>query len=137
MSRTVYVCPKCNEESLWAFDYEGIEVDFCDTCKGIWLDEGELASYVELSKDIPDLETAMETARETEMPCPKCSGFLHELEYAEGAGIFIDRCNTCNGIFLDAGEISDIETLSATLEHPFARVFAVVQEARKKGYKIL
>lgn len=137
MSKQAYVCPKCCQETLWAFDYEGIEVDFCDTCKGLWLDAGELAEYVELSKDLPDIEGALKTAKETDMPCPKCSGFLEEMEYAHGSGILIDRCNSCRGIFLDAGEIKDIEELSANLEHPFSRVYSVVKDARKKGYTIL
>lgn len=34
--------------------------------------------------------------------CPKCDGNLVELTYD---GVQIDRCNKCNGIWLDAGEL--------------------------------
>ena len=36
-------CPSCRETPLRpVLTRRGVEVDFCDTCKGIWLDEGEL-----------------------------------------------------------------------------------------------
>jgi len=34
-------CPKCGSE-LVAIEYQGIEVDKCIACEGIWLDCGEL-----------------------------------------------------------------------------------------------
>lgn len=39
------------------------------------------------------------------MNCPKCSG---ELKIAERQGIEIDYCNSCRGIWLDAGELDKI-----------------------------
>lgn len=34
-------CPKCDVE-LSMTDRQGIEVDYCPKCRGIWLDRGEL-----------------------------------------------------------------------------------------------
>jgi uncharacterized protein len=34
-------CPKCGME-LVELDFEGIKIDKCSTCKGIYLDDGEL-----------------------------------------------------------------------------------------------
>ena len=34
--------------------------------------------------------------------CPKCDGSLKEVTYE---GVAIDRCEKCNGIWLDAGEL--------------------------------
>ncbi len=42
-------CPKCGME-LIALDYQGIEVDKCAECEGIWLDAGELESVSMLEK---------------------------------------------------------------------------------------
>ncbi len=36
------------------------------------------------------------------MRCPKCGGELTEVVHE---GILIDRCGSCQGIFLDAGEL--------------------------------
>lgn len=42
-------CPKCGGH-LETLGHEGVEIDRCKDCKGIWLDAGELESLVE-SKD--------------------------------------------------------------------------------------
>jgi len=42
-------CPKCGM-SLIEIDYKKIKVDECSSCKGIWLDAGELDSVVNLEK---------------------------------------------------------------------------------------
>jgi ribosomal protein L37AE/L43A len=34
-------CPKC-EGSLKAVSYEGVQIDRCEKCNGVWLDAGEL-----------------------------------------------------------------------------------------------
>ncbi|MGB8510660.1 MAG: zf-TFIIB domain-containing protein [Pyrinomonadaceae bacterium] len=39
------------------------------------------------------------------MACPRCDGMLHEETYDD---VHIDRCNSCNGIWLDAGELEQI-----------------------------
>lgn len=39
-------CPICNVELLMT-DKHGIEIDYCPTCRGIWLDRGELEKLVE------------------------------------------------------------------------------------------
>ena len=41
-------CPKCNV-SLLMTDKQGIEVDYCPDCRGIWLDRGELDKIIERS----------------------------------------------------------------------------------------
>lgn len=35
-------CPKC-EGNLVESDFEGVKIDVCNKCHGVWLDAGELA----------------------------------------------------------------------------------------------
>lgn len=35
-------CPRCNTSSLEELDREGITIDRCTSCRGVWLDRGEL-----------------------------------------------------------------------------------------------
>lgn len=42
------LCPVCQLE-LSMIDRQGIEVDFCPKCRGIWLDRGELDKLIERS----------------------------------------------------------------------------------------
>lgn len=39
-------CPRC-ETALSISDRQGIEIDFCPQCRGVWLDRGELDKIVE------------------------------------------------------------------------------------------
>jgi Zn-finger nucleic acid-binding protein len=39
-------CPKC-QTTLMMTDRQGIEIDFCSQCRGVWLDRGELDKLIE------------------------------------------------------------------------------------------
>ena len=40
-------CPVCNDVNLLMTDRQGIEIDYCPQCRGVWLDRGELDRLVE------------------------------------------------------------------------------------------
>ena len=42
------LCPKCNV-ALTMSERQGIEIDYCPTCRGVWLDRGELDKIIERS----------------------------------------------------------------------------------------
>jgi uncharacterized protein len=42
-------CPNCNNVNLMMTDRQGIEIDYCPECRGIWLDRGELDKIIERS----------------------------------------------------------------------------------------
>jgi Zn-finger nucleic acid-binding protein len=39
-------CPICNVALLMS-EKQGIEIDYCPTCRGVWLDRGELEKIIE------------------------------------------------------------------------------------------
>ncbi len=39
-------CPICNVDLMIA-DRQGIEIDYCPKCRGIWLDRGELDKIID------------------------------------------------------------------------------------------
>ena len=41
-------CPNC-EETLVMADRQGIDIDYCPKCRGVWLDKGELDKIIEKS----------------------------------------------------------------------------------------
>jgi len=47
-------------------------------------------------------QMAAEQQATSALQCPKCDGTLAELTFE---GVQIDRCNKCNGVWLDAGEL--------------------------------
>ena len=44
-------CPHCDEELKMA-DRQGIEIDYCPKCRGVWLDRGELDKIIERSAEL-------------------------------------------------------------------------------------
>ena len=45
-------CPNCNVALVMA-DRNGIEIDYCPDCRGVWLDRGELDKIIERSVQQP------------------------------------------------------------------------------------
>jgi uncharacterized protein len=42
-------CPVCTNVSLVMSERQGIEIDYCPQCRGIWLDRGELDKVIDRS----------------------------------------------------------------------------------------
>jgi hypothetical protein len=53
------------------------------------------------------------------MKCPKCGMELIEIDYK---GIKVDKCSSCEGIWLDAGEL---ESISKLQKRSLDRLFSV------------
>jgi uncharacterized protein len=46
-------CPTCKVELKMA-DRQGVEIDYCPQCRGVWLDRGELDKIIERSAQTGD-----------------------------------------------------------------------------------
>jgi len=40
-------CPHCLDAVLAMVDRQGVEIDYCPACRGVWLDRGELDKLLE------------------------------------------------------------------------------------------
>jgi hypothetical protein len=45
-------CPNCVDTLLVMADKQGVEIDYCPNCRGVWLDRGELDKLLEKSKSV-------------------------------------------------------------------------------------
>ena len=54
------------------------------------------------------------------MRCPKCGMQLVEIDYRS---IKIDRCTSCDGVWLDAGELEAVSALDKSVIGKFFNVF--------------
>jgi uncharacterized protein len=102
--------------------YEGIiEIDYCDTCSGTWLDASELEKIQEVITNdhkaelgrIPDYvgkAILMEKTRnKPPVNCPKCHEQLERREYGYCSQVFIDSCVNGHGVWLDKDELKELE----------------------------
>jgi Zn-finger nucleic acid-binding protein len=42
-------CPVCKDQQLAISERQGVEIDYCPSCRGVWLDRGELDKLIEKS----------------------------------------------------------------------------------------
>tara|TARA_R110001583_G_scaffold169301_1_gene322175 strand:+ start:21669 stop:21938 length:270 start_codon:yes stop_codon:yes gene_type:complete len=47
-------CPVCKEVNLSISERQGIEIDYCPQCRGVWLDRGELDRIIERTESERD-----------------------------------------------------------------------------------
>lgn len=45
------LCPKCHDQVLVIVERQGIEIDYCPGCRGVWLDRGELEKLIAQAGD--------------------------------------------------------------------------------------
>lgn len=55
-------CPVCNVDLLMA-DRQGVEIDYCPKCRGVWLDRGELDKIIERSYSLSSYEEPYDAPR--------------------------------------------------------------------------
>ena len=46
-------CPSCPDTALLMTDRQGVEIDYCPQCRGVWLDRGELDKLIERAATMP------------------------------------------------------------------------------------
>jgi Zn-finger nucleic acid-binding protein len=101
-------CPKC-KVILYPFTTSGIQVDFCTSCSGVWLDQGELEKLYG-SWGIVDIEgvagepspDARARPEQAELGCPACPTVMVRMKVR---GANLDACPACGGLWLDHGEL--------------------------------
>jgi uncharacterized protein len=57
-------CPVCNTTNLVMSERQGIEIDYCPKCRGVWLDRGELDKIIERSVDSPSAQRTGNESRD-------------------------------------------------------------------------
>jgi Zn-finger nucleic acid-binding protein len=101
-------CPVHHEIELVTITVDGINIQQCSKCYGHWLDHGELAR---LAARDADVEPAASVTRSSSRMCPIDAIPLSEVEFPEHSGLHVDVCPECQGIWLDAHELSQALTL--------------------------
>jgi Zn-finger nucleic acid-binding protein len=92
-----------------AFELDGVEIDRCVICHGIWLDHGELQLIAQQAGIGPGgLTRALVEAKGLRGPrrrCPRCLRRLDVVDVGEGSSMAIDRCPGGCGLWFDDGEM--------------------------------
>ena len=121
-------CP-ADGHALRGGSYQGIRVDRCPACSGVWLDRARLEALEEIhereyrGEPAAELDLgsqAYELARQKARGprrCPGCGVEMEAREYARVSEVLIDVCPRCHGIWLDAGELEQLERFFERVRH--------------------
>ena len=105
------LCPKCIND-METLEYEGVEVDRCKNCKGIWFDVGESHSLRDKNAaaaiDTGDPAKGKQSNEIDRYRCPRCDGGMMRMVDPPRADIWYEECTSCRGSFFDAGEVADL-----------------------------
>ncbi|MCU0718390.1 MAG: zf-TFIIB domain-containing protein [Pirellula sp.] len=61
-------CPVCSQTTLLMAERQGVEIDYCPKCRGVWLDRGELDKLIALSVPREDSTTNRTDSRSVRAP---------------------------------------------------------------------
>ncbi|MFC2027231.1 zf-TFIIB domain-containing protein [Chloroflexota bacterium] len=96
-------CPKCNAE-LKKKSHKGIEIDYCKSCKGMWLDAEELDELEDKAFDQDNLKGSLMFEHiVVEHHCPHCNSPLKQFKYRLH-DLHLEFCENQHGFWLDEGE---------------------------------
>jgi Zn-finger nucleic acid-binding protein len=103
--------------------FEGIEVDRCLDCSGMWFDALEVQD-LRHSKgagvlDTGDAQRGAQHDTIGKIKCPVHAVPMVRMVDREQPHVWYEQCPTCYGIYLDAGEFRDLmdRTLSDMVKH--------------------
>jgi Zn-finger nucleic acid-binding protein len=127
---------------------EKVEIDRCPTCRGVWLDRGELQTLQDGSaQDQPHVAYAANVIgrsveeftqlRASDVSCPRCGTVMSHRRYGFGSQVVIDICLNDCGVWLDAGELQQLEALYEQSQLDCLEVLPVSFWLRERLYALL
>lgn len=111
------LCPVCKQKDVGTAEIEhGLHGYKCFTCGGVWLPFNEYLAWKRSEQFSPsaasfadDIESAdvdvsaiMDSAQA--LLCPDCGRMLRRYRIAPDIEFTVDRCSSCNGVWLDPNE---------------------------------
>lgn len=115
-------CPSC-QGSMTTLDYQGTQIQECPSCGGEFMGAHDIVHIVNTRDERVDPEIRAQVSdwnpvfgvpeEETirELTCPACHESMRVVNYAGDTGIFVDRCESCHGLWLDHEELEKVQAL--------------------------
>lgn len=108
-------CPVCSYP-LIILELNQIEIDYCTSCHGVWLDEGELEILLRDAEAKDQLFNSLENvkeSREKKIKCPVCSKKMNKVAFGNMNIITLDECPKKHGLWFNKGELKSVVELGS------------------------
>lgn len=123
-------CIRCGTRMRKA-EKDGVLIDRCPRCNGLWLDAGELEK-LEQGKEADRAQLVHQARNELLQEshrlvsiagmCPKCQ--VKKLNEIQKRGVKLDYCSNCKGLFFDETELERVlETGPTGMVESFLALF--------------
>src|SRR5438445_13658915 len=101
-------CPKC-KGVMGKVVFEGVEVDRCTLCDGIWFDvlEKEHLADLQGSEAIDVGTKPADASKPRHLLCPACHTLMIPMTVHGHPQLQYESCTVCFGAFFDAGEFRE------------------------------
>lgn len=104
-------CPKC-EQGMQEITHEGVTIDRCSHCQGLWFDADEAQQLIGKSGserlDSGDPDEGWKWDRRVDINCPRCGAAMQRCDDPQQLHIWYEVCPD-HGMFMDAGEFTDFK----------------------------
>lgn len=115
LGQIVGKCPRCNG-ALHRIDSDGIFVDACDGCGGVWLERGRLSAMVFQSREqqqwikskVREIATGRIRKLNDQILCPDCGLIMFPKTIGTITQHPICTCPQCTANFLDADAVEEV-----------------------------
>jgi Zn-finger nucleic acid-binding protein len=102
---------------------DGLNLDVCPNCHGVWFDMNELQSIMHSSSpDAYELETAPKIEQravgESMRLCPGCDVRLNEYRYMYNSPVHLFGCEKCGGTWVPSGELAQMKHWQDLVSQP-------------------
>jgi Zn-finger nucleic acid-binding protein len=110
-------CPKCSKRMETVEFGTNINVARCTGCGGLFCKSNTLQKLRDewISDAVLDRGSAALGAlhnTKLDIDCPECGTKMGRIRDHEQSHITLDSCSSCDGVFLDAGELTDMKSLT-------------------------
>lgn len=115
---------------------QGVELDYCPQCKGVWMDRGEIYHFVKNPGKVEaKLQAALKRQQPTQRICPRSGKPMVVIEYP--AGPTLDYSPSNGGLWFDAGEFKLLQETERQFDaSPDRKVWMHEQEQASRQLKI-
>ena len=110
-------CTKCHQPMECVEFGVDIRICRCTNCHGLFCNMNTLMKMRDewLADTVLDIGDASRGAKHNEMtdvPCPECGTTMEHHADTEQSHITLDICPSCTGVILDAGELTDLKSVT-------------------------
>ena len=110
-------CPRCRVP-LETCRENGVELDRCPDCDGLWFDAGEIQRVLGTRRSLESyVPPHLRTWRQGRLPCPVCATAMHTLPANRTFPFELDQCPAHRGYWIDGAEVRRVA--AAVRQHTY------------------